>query len=344
MPLWKWEKIQKMLRSLRNRLWVVGCGLWGLAAVPLQGAIWPDQIGEFAKAGSKPVAVTNRPLWDEYGLDLTEQAEYASGARKFLATAFRLKDSTGAFAAFQWQRPAQARPSKLAELAVETADGALVAYGNYLLRFDGWMPPVVDLAALLDRLPKIEKSPLPTLAGYLPSPQLVTNSERYVLGPVSLDQFDPGIPPSIAAFHMGAEAQLGRFRAGDREMTLAVFSYPTPHIARDQFAAFQKLPGAMAKRSGPLVAVILSPQDPDAAERLLALVRYEASVTLAERMPTRRDNVGDLILNILELTGILLVFCTLAGVAYGGFRTLSRRWRGGPGGEDPMIMLHLSDR
>jgi hypothetical protein len=290
------------------------------------------------------VAVTNQALWDEYGLELTEQAQYASGAKKFLATAFRFKDSTGAFAAFQWQRPPAAQPSKLAELAVETEDSAVVAYGNYLLRFEGWKPPVADLAALLDRLPKVEKSPLPTLSGYLPSDQRVANSERYVLGPVSLDQFSPGIPPSMAAFHMGAEGQAGRFRAGDRQMTLVIFSYPTPHIARDQLAAFQKLPGAMAKRSGPLLAVILSPQDPDAAERLLALVRYQASVTLAERMPTRRDNIGDLILNILGLTGVLLIFCTLAGLAYGGFRVLSRRWRTGPDAEDPMIMLHLSDR
>lgn len=315
-----------------------------LAGVAAQAAIWPDQLGGSAKTASRAVSLTNRALWDEYGLDQAEQAVYASGGKQFVATAYRLKDSTGAFAAFQWQRPATAQPSKLESLAVETPDSVLVAYGNYLLRFEGWKPEVSDLAGLLDRLPKLEKSALPPLAGYLPSANLVPNSERHVIGPTSLDQFAAGIPPSMAAFHMGAEAQLGTFRAGAGEMKLVVFAYPTPHIARDQLAAFQKLPGAMAKRSGPLVAVILPPADPDAAERLLALVRYEASVTLSERMPTRRDNVGDLILNILLLTGILLVFCTLAGLAYGGVRTLSQRWRGGADGEDPMILLHLSDR
>ena len=36
---------------------------------------------------------------------------------------------------------------------------------------------------------------------------------------------------------------------------------------------FQKLPDAVAKRSGPLVAVVLAPKDPDYAENLLSQVR-----------------------------------------------------------------------
>jgi hypothetical protein len=315
-----------------------------VAVTAALGGIWPDQLGEFKRVSAAPVTVTDRALWDEYGLDQAERAAYEAGAKKFIGTAWRLKDSTGAFAAFQWQRPADGRPSKVAELAVETPKEVVAAYGNYLLRFEGWRPQVTDLAALIDRLPKLEKSPLPTLAGYLPTQGLLPNSERYILGPVSLERFWPGIPPSLAAFHMGAEGQMGRFRWGSSEMDLIIFSYPTPHIARDQLAAFQKLPGATPKRAGPLVALILSPPDPDAAERLLSLVRYKAEVTLSEYVPTRRDNLGDLILNIFILTGILVVFCAVAGLAYGGTLAAIRRWRGGPGGDEPMIMLHLEDR
>lgn len=315
-----------------------------LAAAPSWAGIWPDQLGGFTKAAAAPAALTDKALWGEYGLDQAEQATYAAGDKKFTATAFRLRDSTGAFAAFQWQRPAAARRTKLADLAVETEETVLVAWGNYLLRFDGWKPQAVDLGPLIDRLPKLEKSSLPTLAGYLPAENLVPNSERYILGPASLDRFRPGIPPSVAAFHMGAEAQLGRYGSGQQAMDLAIFSYPTPQIARDQLAAFRKLSGAMAKRSGPLVAVMVSPANADAAERLLALVRYQASVTLTENVPTRRENLGELILNIFVLTGILLAFCTMAGLAYGGLLTLQRRWRGGGASADPMIMLHLEDR
>ena len=44
---------------------------------------------------------------------------------------------------------------------------------------------------------------------------------------------------------------------------MAIFNYPTPQIAMQQVPDFEKLPGAMAKRSGPMVAVVLSPADPD---------------------------------------------------------------------------------
>ena len=64
----------------------------------------------------------------------------------------------------------------------------------------------------------------------------------------------------------------------------------------------------MAKRSGPLVAVIVSPADPDAAERLLAQVSYQAEITRDEYVPTRRDNIGDLVINTFILIGILLAF------------------------------------
>jgi O-antigen ligase len=103
---------------------------------------------------------------------------------------------------------------------------------------------------------------------------------------------------------------------------------------------FEKLPGALAKRSGPLVAVILSPADPDAAERLLAQVRYQAEITDNEYTPTRRDNIGNLVINAFILTGILGAFCIVSGLCAGGIRAIRRR--GKRGDElDPMILLHL---
>jgi hypothetical protein len=104
-----------------------------------------------------------------------------------------------------------------------------------------------------------------------------------------------------------------------------------------------KIPGADVKRSGPLVAVILSPPDPDAAERLLAQVRYRAEVTLDERVPTLRDNIGNLVVNAFVLTGILLAFCVVSGLAVGGSRVFLRRFRKG---EEPeaLTTLHLERR
>jgi hypothetical protein len=122
---------------------------------------------------------------------------------------------------------------------------------------------------------------------------------------------------------------------------MVIFNYPTPQIAMQRIPDFEKLPGAVAKRSGPLVALVLAPPDPDYAEKLLSQVRYQAVVTLDEYVPSRRDNIGDLVINAFVLIGILLAFAVISGFALGGYRALRRR--SGHGEEaDAMISLHLS--
>jgi hypothetical protein len=308
------------------------------SAAPAGAAIWPDQLGGAAKTATTPVTLKDRPLWDEYGFEQAERAEYGAGATKFTATAYRLKDTTGALGAFEWQRPDDARPSKVAALAAETRDGTLLVYYNYLLQFAGWKPQTADLEPFFRQLRNVNAAALPK--AYLPAGNLVPNSSRYVLGPAALALFEPRIPPSVAAFHLGSEAEYGVYTGKAGPIRLAVFSYPTPQIARLQVEAFRKVPGALAKRSGPLVAVIVAPPDADAAERLLSEVRYQATVTQAERVPTQRDNIGDLILNICILAGILIAMFTVAGLVFGFLRSWIR-W-GKP--DDTMIVLNLEDR
>ncbi len=334
MPVREREKVQEMLRSgVLKRLLLAGL----LGTLAAYGAIWPPQIGGFKRTSSAPAAVQDRPLWDEYGLEEAETAGYSDGARQFAATAYRLKDPTGAFAAFRSSRPAGSRPSKLTDAAAESGEGVLFVFGNYLFQFAGWKPQLTELAGLLGQLPKLDQSPLPN--SYLPSKGLVANSERYVLGPAGLDRFEPGLPLPVVAFDRGAEGQIGQYDTGAGRVQMAVFSYPTPQMARQRLEVFQKLPGAVAKRAGPLVAVILAPPNPDAAERLLSNVMYRATVTADERVPTRRDNIGDLMVNIFILVGIILAITIPAGVMVGVLRRLG--W--GTSG-DPMILLHLEDQ
>jgi hypothetical protein len=314
------------------------------AAAPALAAIWPEQFGTFTRGPAGPAPVADKAIWDEYGLQESEQASFSSASRKFTASAYRMKDPTGAMAAFQWQRPAAATRSIVASLAAETPTGVIFAFHNYLFRLEGYKPSPEELAPLLSGLTRLDQGSLPALAGYLPKEGLSLNSERYILGPVSLEKFEPRIPPSVAAFRMGTEVQLGKFRMQGGEMTLAVLSYPTPSVARERASAFSQIPQAVVKRSGPLVAVIVAPPNADDAERLISKVQYQASITWNERTPTARDNVGNLILNIFNLTGLLLLFCAGAGLAFGGIKYFSRRLLRRWVGDDPMILLHLQDK
>jgi len=303
-------------------------------------AILPDAIGAFQRGTNSKPPVSDRDIWTEFGLKDSETAIYQNATAKFAVTAWQLQDTTGSLAAFDWQRPAAAMPSTAAKLAAETPDSLILVHGNYLLSFAGYKPSKEEVDSLTGSLRNVDLTVLPVLPGYLPSDGLVPNSERYILGPVSLQKFAPGIPPSVAAFHFGAEAQLGVFHSPNSDAPMLIFNYPTPQIAMQRIGQFQNLTGAVAKRSGPLVALVLDPSDPDYAEKLLSQVRYQAQVTLDEYVPGRRDNIGDLVINAFILIGILLVFSLISGFAFGGFRALRRHSRHGEEA-DAMITLHL---
>lgn len=310
--------------------------------LPIAGsaAILPDNIGAFHRtAGSKP-ALTDRPVWDDYGIKDWETATYENGAAKMSVSARQLQDTTGSLAAFDWQRPADAKPSKLGNLAAETPTSLVWVHGQYLLLFQGDKPSATDLQALAASLKKVDTTQLPVLPSYLPSDNLVPDSERYITGPASLARFDPAISAAVAGFHYGTEAQTGVFHSPKGDMTLAIFNYPTPQIAMEKVSDFQKVAGAVAKRSGPFVAVVIAPADPEMAGRLLGEIRYQAQITRDEYVPTKRDNMGNLLLNICILIGILAVFALVSGLLFGGVRYLARVLRRGPEPE-PMITLHL---
>ena len=303
-------------------------------------AILPETIGPYKGASTGQPAIEDRAIWDEFGLKAAETGAYEADKTKFSVTAWRLQDPTGALGAFQWQRPAGATPSEAAKLAVETKKGLLLVHGNYLISFDGYKPAKEELDGLKSALLNVDNSSLPVLAGYLPAEGLRANSERYVTGPAGLQKFFPAVPPSVAAFNYGTEAQLGVFAKGKAEMTVGIFNYPNHQIAMQQVAAFEKLPGAVVKRSGPMIAVVVSPADPDFAQHVLSQIRYQAEITESENVPTQRDNPGNLLYNAFLLIGILLALALCSGLFYGGIRSARRRF-GKVTDDEPLIRLHL---
>jgi hypothetical protein len=309
-----------------------------------QAAIFPDHIGTFDKGAPAALSMPDRELLNEFGLEATEQAEYKFEKKRFMATAWRFKDSTDALAFFEAHRPSGATPAPLSKLSASTSDGTIFAYGNYVFQFTGAVPPAADLQPVYAQLPKLEQSPLPALMSFLPSAGLIPNSERYVLGPVSLDRFEPRIAPSVAAFHLGAEGQLGKYKSAKGQLSLAIFDYPTPSIARERLLEFQKIPGAMVKRAGPLVAITIDPPDLDSAERLLAQVKYETNLTWSQKVPVNEvKGFAKTLINIFIFAGVVLGMCLVAGIAFGGFRILARKM-GRRVDPDSMITLGLDGK
>jgi hypothetical protein len=315
-----------------------------LVAAFADAAIWPEQLADFHRTSIAPVDVReDRAVWEEYGLDAAEQAVYDSPRGKCVTTGWRVKDPTSALAVWQWKMPDGAKASPLEKLAVRAGSRLWLTIGNYILQYDGVEPTLEQVQLMYVTLPRLDQAALPALTGFLPQRDLVPGSQRFVIGPSGLEKFEPRISPSLAGFHLGAEAQLARYALDGAAMNLAIFSYPTPHIARDRTAEFGKVTGAVVKRSGPLVAITIAPPSADAAERLLARVNYQATVTWNEKPLKPEPSVADFLITAFTFIGLLLGFTILAGFGYAGLRIALRKWSGQPD-DEPMLTLHLGDR
>src|SRR5689334_18745190 len=104
----------------------------------LPAAILPETIGSFHRTASSKPVVSDQAVWNDYGLKDAETATYENGTSRLTVTAWQLQDTTGSLAAFQWQRPADAKQSNLGTLAAESPSGLLWVHGNYLLSFQGY--------------------------------------------------------------------------------------------------------------------------------------------------------------------------------------------------------------
>jgi hypothetical protein len=302
----------------------------------------PDTIASWQRGQPTPAPVPEPKVWAEYGLQDAETAPYTDGAKKFSITAWRFNDATGAMAAFYEIRPADARVSELMGLSAENAAEQIVAAGNYLFVFRDQRITPEQLSHVVATVPKYEHSALPSLPKYMPA-GMIPGTERYIVGPAALEQFLPAVPSSTAGFHFSAEGEMAKYGKTGKQTTVVIFSYPTMEMARNRYAAFQAIPGALAKRSGPLVAAALGAPTPDVAENLLAQVKYQAAVTVQERPAPPDVNFGKLLVNVVLFVLILAAFMLASGLVVGGLMILVRRGNASGDG-DNMITLHLSGK
>jgi hypothetical protein len=251
-----------------------------------------------------------------------EQANF--GSHRVIA--YEMQDVTGAVAAVDWLR---------------SADPKAVAVGRFVLSCTGKC--LAHPKDYLKNLPDTAGGSAPTLPGYLPRQDFIAGTERYILGPAGLAEFAPGVPAGVVGFQFSPEADLIRYRTLAGEATLAVFSYPTPQIARQQANGFRKLGGAFVKRSGPLVAITTGIADKNTAWGLLNQVNYEIQVTMNEQSKhVQAKSIANMVLSIFALAGILIVFCLMSGLVFAGGRVALTRF-GIIGAHEVMTSLHLSD-
>ena len=307
-------------------------------------ALWPEQWREHHRERVQSVNPDSQ-LWNELSGEASEKAHYSGPSGPFTGTAYRFKDATSALAWYEFIRPENAVPTRGAATTSTTPGANYIAHLNYVLVFEGWRPLERELTALYKALPKGRAGGgLPVLIRYLPEKDRIRNSERYVAGLHSLELFLPAVPATVAGMEDSPEAAVASYHAGNGDVTLAVFEYPTPQIARAREAGFVQHPGWQIKRSGALIAVVPNGSDTAAVKALLDNIEWNLEFTWYESAKRPLPpNVGAMLVGAIELTGVILGSVMVGGVIFAALGVWLRR-RGLKDGEEPgMIVLGLND-
>jgi hypothetical protein len=137
-----------------------------------------------------------------------------------------------------------------------------------------------------------------------------------------------------------------------------LISYPTPQIATEHLHRIEMAHqpnaqpavvemGAFAqKRTGPIVAVAAGTFSQSEAEALLKQVNYDADVTWNENtFFDKKNNVANLLWNVVVLCGALMGITLVAGIAFGGVRIAFKRLlpSRSKAGEPEFISLNIDE-
>lgn len=345
------------------------------AAAP---AILPREFGGWQMSGSSRTSSdpavadpVNAAVLQEYGFNNFESATYSrDDGRKLTLHAARFDDASGAYGAYTYYKTPEMLIEKVGDGAASMNERVLFYRGNILVDAVFQKLSAMSAAELRELaqglpLPAGNTRNLPGLPAYLPPQSYVKNTAKYVVGSVALQNLDAPVPASLVDFSSGAEVVMGNYNSSGGEATLMLISYPTPQIAADHLrrieAASPRNNGATAsavpmlanpifdKRTGPIVVVVAGPLSQAEAKSLLASVNYDANVTWNENTHfTKRDNLANLLVNVIILCFIIIGFALVAGVAFGGIRILARRMFPGRVFERAesreFIALHLSEK
>jgi len=342
-----------------------------------QGALLPQQFAGWemqgaAQKSSDPAVAdpTNAAVLKEYGFtDLALSTYTRDDGRTLKIRAARFADASGAFGAYTFYLQPEMTKEQIGDQGASLGQRVLFYRGDVLVdvlfsketAMSG--AELRELAGALPR-PSGNAANLPSFIEFMPRRGYVQNTQKYVLGPMSLAAQAPPVSADLVGFNESSEVSMGHYDTSSGQATLMLISYPTPQLAAEHLrridaahqlsqqqsgiSNIQSAGSFFAKRTGPIVAIATGPISDSDAKSLLGMVNYEASVTW--NTPSENAQVRDLymlILNIVILCAVVGGLAIVAGVAFGGIRILTKRWFPDRVFDRPeqmeFISLHLGD-
>jgi hypothetical protein len=333
-----------------NRLFafiaVLCCTLGAFAAdAPAPAPLLPESFAGWqrgaVKHGTDPVQADPAmpAVLKEYGFHDFESAQYTREGRKITIKAARFENVTGAFGAFTFYRTPDMIPEKVGDDAASGANKRILIWLSNVL-VDATLDQLTAMSAselrdLAKELPKAQGNAAtpPILPGYLPKEKMVTGTLRYVLGPNALEALHAPVTAEQVNFQKyGSDAEVAfadYADNGDRS-TMVVVSYPTNQIATERLQNFQNTMGSapnfISRRTADKVVLMTGNLSTGDERSLAGTVNFDATVSWTERTKlAAKDNIGNLVVGMFTLAGILMVIGLIFGVAFGGIRVLFQR-------------------
>jgi len=319
------------------------------AILPQTFAGWQMQGSVQTSTSAAAADPSNAAVLNEYRFtDLASATYTRDDGRTVKIRAARFADASGAFGAYTFYLRPEMNREQVGDQGASVGDRVLFYRGHVLVdaQFSKETPMSgAELRELAGTLPRPGGSTgnLPSFIQFLPRRSYITNTQKYVMGPIALASLDVPVTVDQVDFGSSSELTLAHYQTSSGEATLTLIAYPTPQLAAEHLRRIDAAHGIsdssqngvttingsgtfFDKRTGPIVAIATGGISDSDAKSLLGMVNYEASVTW--NTPTGNAEVHDLymlILNIVILCAILAGLAIVAGVAFGGFRILMKR-------------------
>jgi hypothetical protein len=338
--------------------------------LPKQFAGWQMQGAAQPSKDAAAADPTSAALLKEYGFTDFEAAIYKSDdGRTLKIRAARFTDATGAFGAYTFYLQPEMAREEIGDQGASLNQRVLFYRGHIVVEAVFSQLSVMsaaglrELAGVLPR-PGGNAANLPPILAFMPHHGYQANTEKYAEGPLALGAIASPLPADLVDFSASPEVVLGQYSTPGGEATLMLIEYPTPALAAEHLrridaahhaaqpqagvAAVENVGPFFDKRSGPLVAIAAGPLSQSDAQTLLGAVNYDASVTWNENTYfDKKNNIANLLVNIILLCIIVGAISLAAGVAFGGARVLLRRYFPGPlfgrADQTEFISLDLSE-
>ena len=306
--------------------------------LPTSFSGWEKQKDAVKSKDANIADTANAAALKEFSFTDSESATYLRDGRKLTLRALRFNDTTGAYAAFDFYRKPGMLPYDLCDAAAHFERTIIFRCTNMFVtaefeQLSGMSAS--ELRNLVKTLPKLSGSRAlpPKLPLYLPDEFLA--AARFSSGPVSFAKTESAVPAVLADFSLDTEAVTANFNTADGSASFTVLSYPTPQLAMMQFKKFEAWQQSQAdkarvteiNRSGPLVSIVSGHVTAGYARKLVEKVNYQADVTWNQNtFLSKRDNIGNLVVNIIYLSFIICGLAIVSGIAFGGFRILAHKY------------------